>query len=137
MGGGAKERARRPAEGSRGGRYPVRPPHDAPAAAAGGGTRASSSAVYSNVTRRVGSPVLLSAQHTWAGAPTSRVRLYDPWGVGPAGGVALTCAGALAPIEWSGDGILSFDAPAGVDCAVAIPTDAIGVSKPLRETTTE
>ena len=100
-------------------------PRSEPAAFAGllvkGGFAVSAS--YSNETRAVASPIVVLAQHTWAGAPTGAARLFDPWGGGP-GSVAVACGGASVPVAWgpggpgAGAGVLSFAAPLGVPCEV-------------------
>lgn len=84
------------------------------------------SASYSNTTRRVASPVVVSAQHTWASAASATARLRDPWGAGPSGGVAVSCGGVDTPVAWSG-AVMSFDAPLSVDCAVSAPLAAANV----------
>jgi len=79
------------------------------------------SASYSNVTRRVESPVTLSLQHALGGAASGTARLEDPWGAGSAGGVTAVCGGAPVTLAWSADGrVLSFDAPLGVVCKVGL-----------------
>jgi len=85
------------------------------------------SARYSNATRRVESPVTLSLRHAPGGAAAATARLEDPWGAGSGGGVTATCAGADAPLSWSADGrVLSFEAPLGADCLVALPAGRAG-----------
>ena len=77
------------------------------------------SAAYDNATRAVASPVLVLAQHTWAGAPAGAARLFDPWGGGP-GSVTVTCGGTRASVAWGpAPGVLSWPAPLGVPCEVA------------------
>ena len=79
-------------------------------------------ASYSNATQRIASPVIISAQHTWMQAPSANARLLDPWGVGPSGGVTVSCGGASTPVTWeAGGAVLGFAAPLGEDCAVSLP----------------
>ena len=82
------------------------------------------SASFSNATQRVASPVVISAQYTWAQAAQATARLYEPFGVGSSGGITATCGGVSAPLTWVADAlgaIMSFSAPLGVDCLVALP----------------
>jgi hypothetical protein len=79
------------------------------------------SASYSNATRAVASPVVVSAQHTWAGAASGAARVVDPWGLGPGGGISVSCGGASVPVAWPDARTLSFAAPLGVDCAISAP----------------
>jgi hypothetical protein len=72
-------------------------------------------ATFDNSTASVVSPVTVTAQHVWGGAPAARAALFCSWG---AQGAVVTCGGtAAANVQWDGD-LLSWDAPAAVACQV-------------------
>ena len=77
------------------------------------------SAAWSNATRSVESPVTVQAKHTLLNAPVAVARLADPWGEQAA---AVSCGGSVVPVSWTGAGpvkVMSWRAPAGVDCLVS------------------
>lgn len=79
-------------------------------------------AVFDGGMGAVASPFNATAKFTRGGAPSTTLYFLDPWGVGPAGRVAVDCADSSAPtVSWNGDGtVLSFLAPLGVACKVGI-----------------
>jgi hypothetical protein len=79
------------------------------------------SAAWDAAGRRVHSPVSITAQYTLKDAPSSACRLSDPWGVGPSGGIFVTCGGQPAVVSWDASGsVLSFAAPARQQCLVEL-----------------
>jgi hypothetical protein len=78
------------------------------------------SAAWSNATRAVASPVTVSAAYALPGVAAPTCCMYDMYGGGPAGGLAVTCAGAAVPATWAPDGrSFCFAAPLGAQCSVA------------------
>lgn len=79
------------------------------------------SAAWDAAGGRVSSPVSITAQYTLGAAPSSACRLSDPWGVGPSGGISVTCDGQPAVVSWDASGsVLSFAAPARQQCLVEL-----------------
>ena len=64
--------------------------------------------------------IMASTTNEYTAGASSWASFYDPWGLGPAGDVTVTCGGVAAPIQWNAEGsVLSWDAPQGVPCDVS------------------
>jgi hypothetical protein len=87
-----------------------------------GGFTVSASFVGAAAGGAVASPVIITARYTLLEAPSARCSILSPWADSTA--VAVSCGGATIPVVPTmlptGQTALSFDAPAGVACAVAM-----------------